>query len=210
MFTQKSKVQATPKIMSIPNILTFIRIIIIPSIVIAFYVDTLLARWIMFTLYTFACISDFLDGYLARKLQQYSDLGKLLDPIADKVLVATTLILLVAVDKLKGFTLIPTLIILSREFLVSGLREFLANFNVGIPVTNLAKWKTFCQMFAIGTFLFSYGTPSCPFLPLLGAILLWVAAILTLITGYIYLKETLKHVLRDRPKNRSKKKEKFR
>ncbi|MDP1975959.1 MAG: CDP-diacylglycerol--glycerol-3-phosphate 3-phosphatidyltransferase, partial [Alphaproteobacteria bacterium] len=137
-------------------------------------------------------------GYLARKLGQFSDLGKLLDPIADKVLVATTLILMVAVDKLKGFTLIPTLIILSREFLVSGLREFLANFNVGMPVTELAKWKTFCQMFAIGTLLFSYGTPSCPFLPKLGAVLLWIAAILTLITGYIYLKQTLIHVLRDR------------
>lgn len=192
------------KILSIPNILTFLRIIIIPTIVICFYIDSILARWTMFVLYTIACVSDFFDGYLARKLGQFSDLGKLLDPIADKVLVATTLILMVAVDKLKGFTLIPTLIILSREFLVSGLREFLANFNVGMPVTELAKWKTFCQMFAIGTLLFSYGTPSCPFLPKLGAILLWIAAILTLITGYIYLKQTLTHVLRDRKIKKAK------
>ena len=186
------------KVLSIPNLLTFLRIIIIPTIVVCFYIDSMAARWAMFILYTIAGISDFLDGYLARKLGQFSDLGKLLDPIADKVLVATTLILMVAVDKLKGFTLIPTLIILSREFLVSGLREFLANFNVGMPVSELAKWKTFCQMFAIGTLLFSYGTPSCPFLPKLGAVLLWIAAILTLITGYIYLKQTLIHVLRDR------------
>jgi cardiolipin synthase (CMP-forming) len=192
------------KVLSIPNILTFLRIIIIPTIVVCFYIDSMAARWAMFSLYTIAGISDFLDGYLARKLGQFSDLGKLLDPIADKVLVATTLILMVAVDKLKGFTLIPTLIILSREFLVSGLREFLANFNVGMPVTELAKWKTFCQMFAIGTLLFSYGTPSCPFLPKLGAVLLWIAAILTLITGYIYLKQTLIHVLRDRKTKRKK------
>lgn len=182
---------------NIPNILTYLRIMIIPSIVVAFYIDHILARWIMFVLYTIACISDFFDGYLARKLQQSSDLGKLLDPIADKILVATTLILLIAVDKLKGFTLIPTLIILSREFLISGLREFLANFKVGIPVTNLAKWKTFCQMFAIGTFLFSYGTPSCPFLPLMGAFFLWVAAVITLVTGFHYLKESLKHVIKE-------------
>lgn len=195
--TQKTSFSKN-KVLNIPNILTFLRIIIIPTIVVCFYIDSMLARWAMFSLYTIACISDFFDGYLARKLGQFSDLGKLLDPIADKVLVATTLILMVAVDKLKGFTLIPTLIILSREFLVSGLREFLANFNVGMPVTELAKWKTFCQMFAIGTLLFSYGTPSCPFLPKLGAVLLWIAAILTLITGYIYLKQTLIHVLRDR------------
>lgn len=181
---------------NVPNAITLFRLAVIPTIVIAFFIPTTWAKWTIVGLYTAACISDFFDGYLARKLNQYSDFGKLFDPIADKILVAIALILLVAIDRLHGLTLIPTIIILSREILVSGLREFLATYQLSIPVTQLAKWKTTAQMFAIGFLLGSHAVPQWTWTLVVGLILLWVAAVLTLITGYHYIKQGLWHVLR--------------
>lgn len=181
---------------NVPNAITLFRLAVIPTIIILFFIPSVIARWAIVVFYTAACISDFFDGYLARKLNQYSDFGKLFDPIADKILVATSLILLVAIDRLQGFTLIPTLIILSREILVSGLREFLATYQLSIPVTYLAKWKTTAQMFAIGFLLGSHAIPEWDWTLWVGLILLWVAAILTLVTGYHYFKQGLWHVLK--------------
>jgi CDP-diacylglycerol---glycerol-3-phosphate 3-phosphatidyltransferase len=180
--------------LNIPNIITYVRILVIPTIVILFYIDGLLARWAIAILFFIASVSDFLDGYIARKFQQYSDLGKLLDPIADKLLVAAILILLVAVDSLKDYTLIPAIIILSREILVSGLREFLANQNVSMPVSMLAKWKTTLQLMALEGFLLSYAAPKCPWLAGLSAGILWIAAILTVMSGYVYMRQGVKHL----------------
>lgn len=181
---------------NVPNAITLFRLAVIPTIIILFFIPSIIARWLIVVFFAAACISDFFDGYLARKLNQYSDFGKLFDPIADKILVATALILLVAIDRLQGFTLIPTLIILSREILVSGLREFLATYQLSIPVTHLAKWKTTAQMFAIGFLLGSHAIPEWTWTLWVGLALLWAAAILTLVTGYHYFKQGLWHVLK--------------
>lgn len=180
--------------LNIPNIITYFRILVIPTIVFLFYIDGWFARWSIAVLFFIASISDFLDGYLARRFKQYSDLGKLLDPIADKLLVAAILILMVAVDRLKDYTLIPAIIILSREILVSGLREFLANQNVSMPVSLLAKWKTTIQLTALEGLLLSYAAPKCPWLEKLSAGILWIAALLTVITGYAYMRQGIKHM----------------
>lgn len=180
---------------SIPNLLTLSRIAVIPVLVALFWVDGNGARWIACVLFTIAGITDYLDGYLARSWREQSHLGALLDPIADKLLVATVLFLLAAFDRIQGLTLLPAILILCREILVSGLREFLAGLRVGVPVTKLAKWKTAIQMVAIGFLIVGdAGEVLVPYAAEIGVIGLWVAAVLTLVTGYDYLRVGLKHL----------------
>lgn len=187
---------------SIPNLLTFSRIAVIPIIVALFWFDGNGARWLACAIFTLAGITDYLDGYLARTWREQSQLGALLDPIADKLLVATTLLLLAAFNRIHGLTLLPAILILCREILVSGLREFLATLNVGVPVTRLAKWKTTIQMVAIGFLIVGdAGTWLIPYTVEIGIVGLWLAAALTLITGYDYLREGLRHMTNPTPAN---------
>ena len=182
----------------IPNILTIGRIIIVPIFVFTFYLPGLLGDLIPFFIFLLASFTDFLDGLLARLYKQESKLGELLDPIADKIIVATALVLLVMNDTINNYEVIAAIIILIREILISGLREYLAKFQVSMPVTSLAKYKTFIQMFAIsilltgesGNSLFNFGNYNAHSL---GIILLWLAAILTLYTGYDYVKKGIGH-----------------
>jgi cardiolipin synthase (CMP-forming) len=180
---------------SLPNLLTFSRILVIPVIVGLFWVEGNGARWIACLLFTLAGVTDYLDGYLARSWRQQSQLGMLLDPIADKLLVGAALMALAGFGRIHGLLLLPAIVILCREILVSGLREFLASLNVGLPVTRLAKWKTGIQMVAIGFLIVGdAGTWVIPYTVQIGEIGLWSAAVLTLITGYDYLREGLGHI----------------
>lgn len=182
-------------VLNLPNLLTFSRIAVIPILVALFWVEGNAARWVACALFTAAGITDYLDGYLARTWRAQSQLGALLDPIADKLLVATALLLLAAFGRISGLTLLPAILILCREILVSGLREFLASLEVRVPVTRLAKWKTTIQMVAIGFLIVGdAGPPTVPFTVEIGVIGLWAAAVLTLITGYDYLREGLRHL----------------
>jgi cardiolipin synthase len=181
--------------------LTYARIVAVPLIVLCFYVQghlesTDFARWTAFGLFAVASVTDFLDGYLARIWKQTSNIGKMLDPIADKLLVSSVLLLMAADQTIAGWTLWAGIIILCREILVSGLREYLAALKVSVPVTQIAKWKTTTQMVAIGFLLAGpAGEKILPYTTLIGIILLWVAAILTIYTGYDYFKAGLKHVV---------------
>ena len=179
----------------IPNLLTFSRIAVIPLLVALLWLPGDGARWTACALFTLAGITDYLDGYLARIWGEQSQLGALLDPIADKLLVATTLLLLAAFGRIGGLTLLPAIIILCREILVSGLREFLAGLNVGVPVTRLAKWKTGLQMVAIGFLIVGdAGNVVVPYAAEIGVVGLWVAAVLTVVTGYDYMREGVMHL----------------
>lgn len=174
----------------LPNILTVGRIAVIPLVVIVvIFMDSPLANWLALGLYTAACVTDFFDGYLARQLGQMSAFGRFLDPIADKLLVASVLLVLVGIDRINDVTVLPAAVILCREILVSGLREFLAEVRVSVPVTALARWKTGIQMFSLGFLLVGPVGPA--FGPLstteVGIVFLWSAALLTLVTGADYL-----------------------
>jgi len=154
------------------------------------------ARWLAVGIFAVAGITDFFDGYLARAWAQQSRLGQMLDPIADKLLVAAALILITAWHTASGLTVIPVVVILSREILVSGLREFLANASVSVPVTLLAKWKTTMQMLALGFLLAGpAGEKVIPHTVLIGEAGLWIAAILTFYTGYDYFRAGFRHIL---------------
>ena len=184
---------------NLPNLLTFSRILAMVLVVgLMFFVNPPLGSWLALAAYTYACVTDFFDGYLARVLEQQSALGRFLDPIADKILVSAVLLMLVAVDNVNGITILPAMIILCREILVSGLREFLAELRVGMPVSQLAKWKTTLQMIALGFLIVGPSGPD--FGPLtttqVGEIGIWIAAALTLITGYDYLRAGLHHINR--------------
>ena len=173
---------------NLPNLLTAFRIGIVPLLVLVMFIPVNAARWFAVILFTLAGITDFLDGYLARKHDVQSDLGTLLDPIADKFLVLASLLMLIAIGTLSGFNVVAAIIILGREILVSGLREFLAGLSVKLPVTRLAKWKTTIQMVAIGFLIAGpAGELLIPGAPLIGIIGLWAAAIITVITGYQYV-----------------------
>ena len=186
-------------ITSLPNLLTLSRIIAIPALVGAFFLAPPLANWVVLTLFTAAALTDWLDGYVARSRGEVSGLGRFLDPVADKLLVAATLLMLVYVDQISGLTVLPALVILCREIMVSGLREFLAELAVGVPVSKLAKWKTGVQMVAIGFVI--VGEAGWSALPVveIGTVGLWLAALLTLYTGYDYLRAGLKHMLVEAP-----------
>ncbi|NQW00319.1 MAG: CDP-diacylglycerol--glycerol-3-phosphate 3-phosphatidyltransferase [Rhodospirillales bacterium] len=183
---------------SVPNILTVSRILAIPVLIfLLLFIEDPAGSWLAFSAYTYACITDFFDGYLARAWHQQSAFGRFLDPIADKLLVAGVLLALVGIDRVSGLTVLPAAVILCREILVSGLREFLAELDVGVPVSKLAKWKTGMQMLALGFLLVGPNGPD--FGPLSTAEIgfwgLWGAAILTLITGYDYLLHGIRHIV---------------
>jgi len=179
---------------NLPNLLTLSRIVAIPLVIGTFYLDGNFARWLGCALFAAAGFTDWLDGHFARRWEQQSELGRFLDPIADKLLVAATLFMLTATGRLSTHALPPALVILCREILVSGLREYLAGLRVSMPVSRLAKWKTAIQMVAIGVLI--VGDAGWHVIPVvaIGEMLLWIAAFLTLITGYDYLRAGLSHI----------------
>ncbi|MDX2142108.1 MAG: CDP-diacylglycerol--glycerol-3-phosphate 3-phosphatidyltransferase [Rhodospirillaceae bacterium] len=179
---------------NVPNILTMSRIIIIPVVVAMFFFDSPAMRWTACALFTLAGITDFFDGYLARKEKLVSRLGRFLDPIADKLLVASVLLMIVAFDRVGPWSYLPALVILLREIMVSGLREFLAELRVGLPVTKLAKAKTTVQMVALGFLIVGDAAPVWIPAELIGEIGIWIAAAITLITGYDYLRAGLAYM----------------
>ena len=187
---------------NLPKMLTYARIVAVPMVVVCFFLEGHLkssdfARWLALAIFLAASITDYFDGYLARAWQQTSNIGKMLDPIADKLLVSTCLLLLAADDEgIAGWSLWAAIIILCREILVSGLREYLAALKVSVPVTQLAKWKTAIQMVAIAFLLAGpAGDKIFPFTTQTGLVLLWIAAVVTLYTGYDYFRAGLKHIV---------------
>lgn len=199
--TVKSGPAWKKRVISLPNLLTYGRIAAIPLIVgLLFWPGEPIMRWYALGIYALAGISDYLDGYLARAYAQQSSLGRMLDPIADKLLIAACLLMLVADGSIRSWSIWAAIVILSREILVSGLREFLAEVKVSVPVSKLAKWKTTAQIVCVG-FLIA-GVAGDQLLPkgwtsIIGTVLLWVAAILTIITGYDYMKASIRHLMDD-------------
>ncbi len=190
----------------IPNYLTIGRIIIVPIFVFTYYLPGFYGDVIPFTLFVLASFTDFLDGLLARMYKEESKLGELLDPIADKIIVATALILLVMDGTIKNYEVIAAIIILTREILISGLREFLAKGKINLPVSSLAKTKTFLQMTAISALLTGEtGNKVLNFqdynAQTVGIILLWLSAFLTLYTGYEYIRKGIDHAISEDEKN---------
>jgi cardiolipin synthase (CMP-forming) len=183
--------------MSLPNILTYGRIVAVPVLAgVLFFGTGEASRWLAFAIFVAACLTDWLDGYLARIWEQQSNLGRMLDPIADKLLVGATLLMLVYAGTVGGWSIWAALIILSREILVSGLREFLAELNVKVHVTQLAKWKTAAQFIALAMLLVGPAAEGIlPGTTKTGILLLWAAALLTLLTGYDYLKAGIRHAI---------------
>jgi cardiolipin synthase (CMP-forming) len=181
---------------STPNLLTIGRILVIPLVVLCFFFEGELARYVACLLFTVAATTDYLDGYLARSWQQQSPFGRWLDPIADKLLVAATILMLVGFERAP---LLPSLVILLREITVSGLREYMAEVSVGLPVSRLAKWKTAMQLVAIGVLIVGDAGPAWLPVRLIGEAGLWLAALLTLVTGYDYLRAGMRHMLNDQP-----------
>jgi CDP-diacylglycerol--glycerol-3-phosphate 3-phosphatidyltransferase/cardiolipin synthase len=181
---------------SLPNLLTYARVAAVPLVVaFLFWPTEYWARWTALAIYVAAAITDFFDGYLARAWSQQSSLGRMLDPIADKLLVSAALLILTADGAIAGASLWAAIVILCREILVSGLREYLAELRVPLPVTKVAKWKTAAQMTAIGFLIAGpAGDAVVPGASLIGVALLWIAAILTLYTGWDYMKASLDHV----------------
>ena len=183
-----------------PNYLTIGRIIIVPIFVFTFYLPGFYGDILPFALFVIASFTDFLDGLLARMYKEESKLGELLDPIADKIIVATALLLLVMNQTIKNYEVIAAIIILTREILISGLREFLAKGKIKLPVSNLAKLKTFLQMFSIAILLTGEtGNKLINFqdynAQTIGIIILWLSAFLTLYTGYDYLRKGIDHAI---------------
>jgi cardiolipin synthase (CMP-forming) len=186
---------------NIPNLLTYARILAVPLIVVCFFVEGKLqssdfARWAGLGIFIVASITDYFDGYLARIWNQTSNIGKMLDPIADKLLIASVLLLMAADGTIAGWSLWAAITILCREILVSGLREYLAALKVSVPVTRIAKWKTTAQMFALAFLLAGpAGAKVLPYTTEIGITLLWVAALLTIYTGYDYFRAGAKHMV---------------
>ena len=190
----------------IPNYLTIGRIVIVPIFVLAFYLPGFYGDIIPFALFLIASFTDFLDGLLARMYKEESKLGELLDPIADKIIVATALILLVMNETIKNYEVIAAIIILTREILISGLREFLAKGKINLPVSNLAKLKTFLQMFSISILLTGEtGNKIINFqdynAQTIGIIFLWLSAALTLFTAYDYMRKGIDHAMSEDSKD---------
>tara|TARA_A100001011_G_scaffold191398_1_gene200020 strand:+ start:687 stop:1268 length:582 start_codon:yes stop_codon:yes gene_type:complete len=184
----------------IPNILTIGRIIIVPIFIVTFFLPGFFGDLIPFFLFVLASFTDYLDGLLARIFKEESKLGELLDPIADKILVSTALLLLIMNGAIKNFEVIAAIIIITREILISGLREFLAKGSISMPVTSLSKLKAFIQMFAISVLLTGdFGNKIINFqdynAQTIGIILLWLSAFLTLYTGYDYFVKGIDHAI---------------
>ena len=181
--------------LTLPNILTLSRIFAVPLLVFFLWWPGWPAgHWLAFALYCVAGITDFFDGMLARASGRVSRLGIFLDPIADKIMVAAVILVLVHTRTIPGVHVIAALVILLREIAVSGLREFLAGVQVSVPVSQLAKWKTTFQMLALGALILSGALPKLDFVYLTGITSLWIAAALTALTGWDYLRVGLKHM----------------
>ena len=181
---------------NLPNMLTLFRIAVIPGLVALFYLDSPLGNWLASGLFAIAAITDFLDGYIARATRQQSVLGRFLDPVADKLLVSAALLMMVGFGHIEGLVILPAVVILCREIMVSGLREFLAGLRVSVPVSALAKLKTVLQMVAIGVLIVGDAGPAAIPVRLIGETGLWIAAALTLVTGYDYLRASIGHIER--------------
>ena len=186
--------------LTLPNLLTLSRILAVPILVFLLWAPTPLEYGITFILYCLVGITDYFDGYLARAQGTVSRLGQFLDPIADKIMVVAVIVMLIARPARHGgaiiadWHLIPALIILLREIIVSGLREFLASLQVSVPVSTLAKWKTTLQLFSLGALILTGALPRWPWVATIGLVSLWSAAVLTLVTGWDYLRVGLKHM----------------
>lgn len=178
----------------LPNILTVSRILAIPAICAAFFLPGAWSAWIPLALFAAAGITDWFDGYLARKWGQMSDLGRFLDPVADKLLVAAVILMLIAFERIDRITCLAAVVIMCREITVTGLREFLAELRVKVPVSRLAKWKTTVQLIALAILIVGDHGPAEIPVRLLGEIGLWLAAILTIYTGWDYLQTGLRHM----------------
>ena len=187
--------------LAIPNLLTYARIVAVPIVVGAMYWQSILQgglwlRWVALAIFVAAGITDILDGYFARSLGQQSSFGRMLDPIADKLLVSSCLLMLAADETIKGWSLWAAIVILCREILVSGLREYLAELRVSVPVTRLAKWKTLGQLVAIGFLIAGEaGEKILPQTVQIGITLLWLSALLTLYTGWDYMRAGLRYMI---------------
>ncbi|HET9714997.1 MAG TPA: CDP-diacylglycerol--glycerol-3-phosphate 3-phosphatidyltransferase [Pseudolabrys sp.] len=187
--------------LALPNLLTYARIAAVPVVVALMYWQSIVdgplwLRWVALAIFISAGVTDILDGYLARSWGQQSSLGRMLDPIADKLLVASCLLMLAADATIRGWTLLAAVVILCREILVSGLREYLAELRVGVPVTRLAKWKTSGQMVAVGFLVAGEaGDQIVPVVTEIGILLLWLSAILTLYTGWDYMRAGLRYMI---------------
>ncbi len=184
---------------ALPNVLTYGRVVAVPLVCLFLlppHTDWM--RWVAFVIFTIAAITDFFDGYLARAWQQQSTLGRMLDPIADKLLVAAILLSLSAIGTISGWSIWAAIVILCREILVSGLREYLAELHVSLPVTKIAKWKTTVQLLALGFLIVGpAGHAVMSHTVAYGLALLWLAALLTLYSGWDYMRAGLKHVMDD-------------
>ncbi|MEA2951312.1 MAG: hypothetical protein QOJ96_832 [Alphaproteobacteria bacterium] len=185
---------------ALPNLLTYGRIVAVPLVVACMYWQDILQgglwlRWVALAIFIVAGVTDILDGYFARSLGQQSSFGRMLDPIADKLLVSSCLLMLAADGTIRGWSLWAAIVILCREILVSGLREYLAELRVSVPVTQLAKWKTTLQLVAIGFLLAGdAGDEIIPIVSLTGLTLLWLSALLTLYTGWDYFRAGVQHL----------------
>jgi cardiolipin synthase len=185
------------------NLLTYSRIAAVPAVVACLYWQDILQggiwlRWVALAIFIGAAVTDVLDGYLARKWGEQSTFGRMLDPIADKLLVASCLLMLAADDTIRGWSLWAAIVILCREILVSGLREYLAELRVSVPVTQLAKWKTTLQLVAVGFLIAGKaGDAILPVVTPIGLALLWLSALLTLYTGWDYFRAGVRHLIED-------------
>src|SRR5438874_3325959 len=186
--------------LTLPNLLTLSRIFAVPILVFLLWRPAPVDYAITFVLYCLVGLTDYLDGYLARAQGQISRLGQFLDPIADKIMVGAVLVMLISsrkenpVPEIAGLHIIPALVILLREIIVSGLREFLAGLQVSVPVSALAKWKTTLQLVALGALILGGALPHASWVHEVGIVSLWAAAALTLVTGYDYLRIGIKHM----------------
>jgi cardiolipin synthase (CMP-forming) len=198
--------------LALPNLLTYARIIAVPLVVGCLFGQSVLGggmwlRWVALGIFIAAAITDFFDGYLARSWAQQSSLGRMLDPIADKLLVSSCLLMLAADGTIMGWSLWAAIVILCREILVSGLREYLAELQVSVPVTRLAKWKTTVQLIAVGFLLAGRAGdalmadvtsgPVVPVVTWFGLMLLWISATVTLYTGYDYFRAGVRHLIEE-------------
>jgi cardiolipin synthase len=182
---------------NLPNVLTYGRMAAVPLVVACmFWPEEFWMRWVALAIFVAAAITDFFDGYLARMWQQQSTLGRMLDPIADKLLVAACLLMLVADRTIQSWSIWAAIVILSREILVSGLREYLAELRVSVPVSTVAKWKTALQLVSLGFLIAGpAGEQVLPGTVLIGIVLLWISAILTLYTGWDYFRAGIHHIV---------------
>jgi CDP-diacylglycerol---glycerol-3-phosphate 3-phosphatidyltransferase len=182
-------------LLSLPNVLTLSRVVMIPLLVAAFFLPGPVGNWTALALFAVASITDFFDGYVARRRAQFSDFGRFLDPLADKLLIAAALLMLAGFDRLPGLAILPAVVILVREIVISGLREFLAGVRIAVPVSRLAKWKTTVQMVALGFLIVGHAAPAGVPAQAIGEVALWIAAVLTIVTGYDYLRAGIGHIV---------------